>query len=270
MKQTFFIAIILVLIRLQCLSQSAYQKDSLLLFEQQIFSSNSRNEKDSILFQKLNYALRINKNKTAYQSYLRLEKNYFKPHNKKYFWNSTLLCLDNFNLSSAAANFNTYRLDFDSTSLQSNILGYLVYVNLDSLAAKNYYSKILLQDSSLTCLDCFYKLLTSKTKKGRGYMLASGIVPGSGLIAVGKPIKGLTSMGLLGGLGYGVYQLLHHNMYLNAISWGFTFGSKFYLGQIKLTSKEFNKKQQKQKNKIQKKCKANYQSIMFKHQISYR
>ncbi|MCA0429795.1 MAG: hypothetical protein LCH32_04775 [Bacteroidetes bacterium] len=265
MKRIYFITIILVLSNI-CSFAQTNKVDSLLLFEKQLFFTRNTAQQDCILFYKYEYALKIKNYQNAYQSYLRLEKRNFRIKKEDYYWNNTLICLDNFNFTSATQNFNIYKLNFDSLSLNSNLLGYLTYVNYDSTQAKYYYQKLIKLDSNLACLNCFYKLINNKYKKGKGYMITSGIVPGSGLIAMGKPLKGLTSLALVGGSVFGIYSLIQNNLYLNALSWGLNFGLKFYVGQIKLTNKEYLKKQEK----LNKKCKSNYNSVLKKYFFDYK
>ncbi|MFN8230345.1 MAG: hypothetical protein U0V03_05420 [Bacteroidia bacterium] len=269
MKRIYFITIILVLSNI-CSFAQTNKVDSLLLFEKQLFFTRNTAQQDCILFYKYEYALKIKNYQNAYQSYLRLEKRNFRIKKEDYYWNNTLICLDNFNFTSATQNFNIYKLNFDSLSLNSNLLGYLTYVNYDSTQAKYYYQKLIKLDSNLACLNCFYKLINNKYKKGKGYMITSGIVPGSGLIAMGKPLKGLTSLALVGGSVFGIYSLIQNNLYLNALSWGLNFGLKFYVGQIKLTNKEYLKKQEKLKRKLNKKCKSNYNSVLKKYFFDYK
>ncbi len=268
MRHKCFIVIILVLTSFLIKGQSA-KTDSLLFFEKLVFNSKSKVSRDSLLHVKLNFAIKQADLSSAYTTYLRLEKGGYRVFDKNYYWNSTLLCLDNFNFSSAIQNYKLYRLNFDSISIHSNLLGYLVHVNYDSILAKKYFRKMIQLDSSLTCMNCFYELLNKKAKNGTGYMISSGIVPGSGLIAVGKPLKGITSMALLGGMAYGVYSLVQSNMYINAINWSLNLGMKFYLGQIKLTKKEFDKKQNKKRSALNKKCKANYLDVLAKYNLTY-
>ncbi len=269
MKRIYFITIILILSKVNSLAQ-ANKFDSLLLFEKQFFETENFSKQDSVLLYKFEYALKIKNYFNAYQTYLRLEKRNFRIKKKEYYWNSTLICLDNFNFTLAAQNFNIYRINFDSLSFNSNLLGYLTYVNFDSIQSAQYYKKIIAFDSNLSCLNCFYKLLNSNYKKGKGYMLTSGIIPGGGLFLLGKPLKGLTSMALIGGSAFGIYSLFQNNLYLNAISWGLNFGLKFYIGQIKLTNKEYLKKQEKLKRKLNSKCKSNYNDVLQKHNIDYK
>jgi hypothetical protein len=112
--------------------------------------------------------------------------------------------------------------------------------------------------------------LNKKVKSGTGYMISSGVIPGSGLVAIGKPLKGIASIVLIGGMSYGVYSLIQSNMYINAINWSLNLGMKFYLGQIKLTKKEFDKKQNKKRSILNKKCKANYLEVLTKYNLTYK
>lgn len=269
MRHKYFITIILVL-AIKLISAQAAKDDTLLLFEKLVFQTKSKTGQDSILHLKFNYAVKQADLKNAYTTYLRLEKRGYRVYDKNYYWNTALLCLDNFNFSSAIQNCKLYRINFDSSSIHSNLLGYLVHVNYDSVAAKNFYKKMIKQDSSLACMKCFYDLLNKKSKSGNGYMISSGIIPGSGLIALGKPLKGLTSMALLGGMAYGVYSLGQYNLYINAINWSLNLGLKFYIGQIKLTKKEFDKKQTKKKSFLNKKCKANYLEVLNNYNLTYK
>ncbi len=269
MRLTRFIAIILVLNSRVCFCQTA-TNDSLLLFEELFFNAKSNSSKDSILFKKYNYCLATNLLVDAYKTYLRLERANVKYYNKNYYWNNTLLCTDNNNFALAKKNLDLYRLNFDSISIQSNFLAYLTFINYDSLQAKNYFYKLKTADTSLACLNCFYKLLHQKNKGKPLYATSALVLPGSGLIILGKPVKGLTSMALLGSLAYGVYQLTQYNLYVNALSWTMGLGLKLYSGQVKLTRKEFDKRALKRKNKKAKSCKEAFKVSMTKHFMFYK
>ena len=100
MRHKYFITIILVSTNFILKSQSA-KSDSLLLFEKLVFNAKSKITSDSLLHEKLNFAIRNADLVSAYNTYLRLEKGGYRVYNKNYYWNSALLCLDNFNFSSA-------------------------------------------------------------------------------------------------------------------------------------------------------------------------
>lgn len=269
MRLIRFIAIILVLNSSVCLCQTA-TNDSLLLFEEFFFNARSNSSKDSILFKKYNYCIGKNLLMDAYNTYTRLESANVKYFNKNYYWNNTLLCTDNNNFELAKKNLDLYRLNFDSISVQSNFLAYLTCINYDSLQAKKYFFKLKTADTSLACLNCFYKLINQKHKGKQFYTASALVVPGSGLIMVGKPSKGLTSMALIGSLAYGVYQLTQYNMYINAFSWTMGLGLKLYSGQVKLTRKEFDKRALKRKNRKVKSCKEAFKVSMTKHNLFYK
>ncbi len=271
MKQIHFITIILILTCINCFkAQQSFINDSLLKYEQDFFYESNNSQKGAILYKKYKYCINYNQLENAYKTFKRLESQNFTINDSNFYWNNTLLCLDYNDYSSAIRNFKFYKFNFDSSSIKTNLLAYITYINYDSTVANYYLNKLKLVNDSFTCLNCFYKFLNYEKKHKNLFLTSSVALPGSGLIFLGKPIKGLTSMVLLTSLGYGIYELLQYNMYINAINWGLGLGFKFYSGQIRLTNKEFHKKENRKKKKMAIACKTIFDTTLKKYEIVYK
>lgn len=101
-------------------------------------------------------------------------------------------------------------------------------------------------------------------------MLASAILPGSGTIAAGFPLKGMTSLIVNALCIYSVYWLISSHLYIGAIVWGSIFISKFYRGNIILTKKMLQYKHTKNKNALIKNLQYSLLKITQKYPISYQ
>jgi hypothetical protein len=266
----YFTGIILIFLATRFFAQNDLT-DSLLKLEEKIFSSQSIAEKAQYLKIKteLNlHALNTEAAMNELERYSSLIE--FNNADEDLLWNGTLLSLRFDRLGQASNYFQSYYHRFDSLSAQSNLLGFLVYLNNDSIRAQHFYRKLLTLDDSLRCLDCFYQMVNAHYGKGSFFKVSSLLVPGSGLIMMGRPAKGLVALGISGVFVAGGIALLSNQLPVNFVGTDVLWGLKFYIGQYLLTAKELNKKTYKKKNQLAQKCKLAFDNELKKYSIDYR
>jgi TM2 domain-containing membrane protein YozV len=87
---------------------------------------------------------------------------------------------------------------------------------------------------------------------------------------MGKPLKGIVSLALVGAFGFSTYALASSGLYLNALFVTFPWLHKFYFGQIRLTKKLLDEKQQRRTQKKAAVCQKNVETLLKKYPISLR
>jgi hypothetical protein len=270
MTRIHFIGIILIFLAAKAGAQNDLT-DSLLKLEEKIFTTQNIAEKAQYLKIKTELNLNALNTEAAMHELERysglVEYNYADAD---ILWNGALLSL-RFDKAGQASNyFQSYYHRFDSSSAQSSLLGFLVYLNNDSTRAQHFYKKLILQDDSLRCLDCFYRMVNAHYRKGNFFKVSSLLVPGSGLIMTGRLVKGFIAMGIAGFFVAEGIVLLHNGLIINFLGTDVTWGLKFYIGQYLLTAKELGKKTGKKKSQRAQKCKLAFDKELKKYSIDYR
>jgi hypothetical protein len=270
MTRIYFIGIILIFLAARSCAQNDLI-DSLLKLEKKIFTSQSIAEKAQYLKTKAELNLSALNTEAALSELERYSSLIeFNNADADLLWNGTLLSLRFDRLGQASNYFQSYYHRFDSSSAQSNLLGFLVYLNNDSVRAKHFYRKMIMRDDSLRCLDCFYQMVNAHYRKGNFFKVSSLLVPGSGLIMMGRPVKGLIAMGIAGIFVAEGIALLSNGLVINFVGTDVMWGLKFYIGQYLLTAKELNKKIDRKKSQRTQKCRLAFDKKLKKYSIDYR
>jgi hypothetical protein len=270
MTRIYFIKIILIFLAAEACAQD-HLGDSLLKLEEKIFASQNAAEKARLLKRKIDLNLDVLNTEAALHE-LERYSNLVEYNNAdaEVLWNGALLSL-RFDKAGQASNyFQSYYHRFDSADASSNLLGFLVYLNIDSVRAKHYYKKLITIDDSLRCLDCFYEMVNTRYRKGNFFKVSSLLVPGSGLIMMGRPVKGITAMVITGFFVLEGILLLNNKLIMNFIGTDVMWGTKFYVGQYLLTIRELNKKTEKKKSRRAQKCRQAFDKGLKKYSIDYR
>jgi hypothetical protein len=264
MKHLIFIVLILINIT-SSFSQSV-DADSLLHFEWSIFKDSANT--DRLLLSKFNYQL---KEKDFSGAGITLKRIRYEPENftRKDIKNALLLSVQINSGASAEFYFQEYWKRCDTSELQNHILGFLTYMNFDSLKANRFLKQVIAKNTEYDCLDCFYKTLAMSEKGKFFYPVASALVPGSGLIFAGKPVKGFTSIFLTGVFVAGSILMHQYFLPVNLIGWNVSWGLRFYTGQIALTQKEANGNISRKKQKISDECKTLFGKVLKEMNIDY-
>lgn len=246
--------------------------DTLLALEKLIFKTQNSLQQQELLLQKCN--LQLNRD-TAYSQALldlqRLQPKRLQPQQASaYYWNVALCHYLLENDAAALSALNEYEKLSGGTELEFHFAKALYSKFRDTLVFRNELNHLQEKDPLFKDLAIFLKLSRYEKKHRNRYVIASAILPGSGSMALGYPVKGLTSTALVAGSVYGIVQLAKHNLYVNAILWGSSFGLKFYLGNINLSGKLFTKREQQGFRKLETTCKEVVSNLLIKYPVHFK
>jgi hypothetical protein len=185
---------------------------------------------------------------------------------KKYLWNGALIGYLNADLSYAKRMYTQYDNTFKDSSLNSALLKVLVHAN-DADGVRALIQRLSARDSLFSCLSCIDEVRNYERKGALFYTISSAVIPGSGAIMNGYPVKGIVSLALTAASVFGVVSLVRDGLYLNAVLWGSGIGLKFYGGNIRLTQTLFERRAVEIKRKRAVKCAAAIQRLTNKYPL---
>ena len=255
--------------------RSQQNTDSLLFdLEKQIFVSSNDTSSAYLISQKINIYLKLGKfdslllNEIERMNY-HLLKDTLKISN--FLWNASLMNYFNKKYDSALSYFNQYQyFAKQDTSLQAQLLNALILMNSKKVQLNRKLTELSLKDSLFSDIQCFRDVVEYEKKGEVLYGLSSAIIPGSGMIALGKPRQGITSLILNSASAFAVYSLAKSNLYFNSVTWGLLLAQKFYGGGIKLTDKLFIEKQEKRRYQLSLDCQEKIKVLLKKYPIKVK
>jgi len=251
-----------------------HNTDSLFVcLEKQVFEATCDTVKTELIFKKATLYFEADR----YDSLLlnetdridwRLLKN--KSDCSRFLWNASIANLLQKRYTKAEFYFNLYiELNKnDSDTLQIKVLAALIFMPLN-------HSKLIeligqTNDSLIQALTCYQSVLNYQKPRKNYFVLASALIPGSGMLAANKPKQGLTSLALNAATVYFIYTLAQHNLYVNAVTWGFILGQKFYLGNLALTQKLVDEAEFQQRQALAQACEKTVFKLLKKHSLTYK
>lgn len=246
---------------------------NLLALEKQLFESANDTGKAMIRLKKIGLYIAANDySEHAFTEMRRIDFSLLQDSIVKstFLWNATLLSQLNKKTDYAKYYLNQYHSLCKDSSLSYHLLGLLIYQEDDSIMTNNFIEKLTVSDSGFTCLKCLLEARFYERKHKNLYLAASVAIPGLGTSLNGNVFKGLNSLLVNSAIGYGVYSLALNGLYANAVLVGLTYGTKFYLGNLKLTSLTFQEKENKQKSELAKKCEFALSNLMNKYPLKFR
>ena len=271
-KNTIIIIILFLFIN----RLSSQQNTDSLLFniEKQIFVSKNDTSIAHLILQKTTIYFNLNQfdslllQETERLNYKLLKDSLIVSH---FLWNTALANYLNKRYNTATIYYNQYQLySKKDTSLSVQLLSALIYMNTSKIQLKTKLKELSKKDSTLNEINCFSEV-TDYEKKGKvGYLLASAIVPGSGMLALKKPRQGITSLVLNSGSAFAIYALAKSNLYFNAVTWGILLTQKFYGGGLKLTEKIFFEKEEKKRFELSVQCEEKIKKLLLKYPLSLK
>jgi hypothetical protein len=241
--------IIFILLTITIFIPNLRAEDSLVFklisLEKVYFTSKSNHEKTLIAFQKLKLLLLNNYlDEKCITEIDRIEEDYLPNFEKENFlWNASLINYINKNNSKAVYWFERYQEYTLDSSIESLLFSSLVYSELNNKKSIISLNQLAKTDTSFNCLFCLNDEEYSNNKNKRIKIISSAIFPGLGMILNGNIIKGLTSTLLNTSSILFVIYSLKNKSYINAPGWGISFLQKFYTGNLKLTEKLIEEKQ---------------------------
>lgn len=188
-----------------------------------------------------------------------------------FLWNTALVNLLNKRYHAASSYLQTYqKFNPSDTSLHCQFMQALIYMRTSNISLNHLMQTLIAKDSLFNDLRC-YKHLNDYELKGRNaYLVASAIIPGSGMMALKKPRQGITALALNTAGAYAIYSLAKSNLYFNAVTWGFLLVQKFYAGNIKLTDKFFTEKEAANRYKLSSECEENVKKLLIKYPLNIK
>lgn len=267
--------VIIILIALLSYTNSLYSQFDfeLLRLEENVFVAKTDSERAPIILQKVdlyihNNFLNINSIKEAKRIDYQLLPN--DESKKRFLWNAAILANLSNDMDYARFYIDRYNKQCYDTSAEYILLKILINNGEDSALLIQDTKNLAEQSTDFSCLTCLNEVAYYNNKNKYTYLIASAIVPGLGSMLEGYPLKGISSLLINTASAFAVYELIHHNLYVNAILWGFTLTTKFYFGNIKLTDKLFDSMGGRQRNALAKKCKGNINALLKKHPLLFK
>jgi len=253
-------------------AQTLFDKE-LLQLEQDVFVLKTDSERAPIILKKVDLYVKNNEisvdalHEARRIDYQLLPSNESKLH---FLWNAAIIANLNNQRNYAGFYINSYHTLTGDSSVEYKLLSVLINNGEDSALLIQTVNELAKSDSNFACLTCLNEVAYYQKKNRNGYLLASVIMPGLGSILEGYPLKGMSSLLVNAASVFAIYELVRSNLYINAILWGVTLTSKFYVGNIKLTDKLFDKRESKQKNTLANKCKGKVSVLLKEHPILFR
>lgn len=265
------IIILIILFTKNSYAQQAFA-DTLLSYEKQIFGCSNDQEKNDLLLKKFNTLLKhhISNERTLNELY-RINPELIRDSSEKrdFYWNASLLCFLNNDLNNANVFLNRSN-NLIGMSKENLILSMMINSNFDTIRVTHDLTELQKLDPSYSCMSCLNDLVRYTKKHKLFYSISSALVPGSGSMMLGYIIKGLISTSMVAGSAYLLYTLFTEQLYINSFVWGAGLTFKFYIGNIKLTEKLFDQKENKIRNKKAVKCEEKLSILLQKDKIDFK
>jgi hypothetical protein len=185
-------------------------------------------------------------------------------------WNASVLSYMQQLPNRAEHFYRQYAKQTADSSIYSLELKAILLVQQDSAEFENCLTKLVEMDSSFHSLRCYQSLLNIPTDNSTPFLICSMLVPGSGMILCGYPVKGLTSMALVGSTALFAAKLIQQSLWVNAISVLTIATLRFYLGNITLTDTLYHRHFQKKIARRMSPCKAEFEALMKKYPIDFK
>ena len=268
--------IILITLFLFINKLSSQQNTDSLLFaiEKQIFVPQNDTSIAQLILQKTSIYYNLGQldslllNETERLNYKLLKDSLVISH---FLWNTTLANYLNKNYNTATSYYNQYQLySKNDTSLSAQLLSALIFMNSSKIQLKTKLRELVKKDSTFNDINCFQDVMNYEKKGKAGYLTASALLPGTGMIALKKPRQGITALALNSGSAFAIYSLAKSNLYFNAVTWGIFLTQKFYAGNIKLTEKLFLEKEEKQRFELSKQCEEKIKKLLLKYPLTLK
>ncbi|MEQ1734524.1 MAG: hypothetical protein ABL940_12685 [Bacteroidia bacterium] len=268
------ISLIILLLCTNTLRAQAPNDSLLLSIEKKLYTQPNDTLKAELILQKANvYFNNGVVNDALMQELQRLDWWLIKDSTtlSTYFWNGALANALHKNYVYADNFLNKYKAyNPKDTALNVLLLSALININLDNDKLLNDIKNNPKYDTLLSVFLCYQSTLQYTKKHKQAYLVASGIVPGAGMVALRKPVKGFNSLVLNTASAFAVYSLLQSNLYFNAAALGITLIQKFYLGGLRLTERTFNERETAARYVIASQCQINIKQLLVKYPINFK
>jgi hypothetical protein len=269
--------VITILIVLLSYTNSFYSQSQidieLLKAEQEVFVAKTDSERAPLILKKVD--LYIQYNETSINSLKEAQRIDYQllpddETKKRFLWNAAVLANLSNDMYYAAFYLDNYRKLCKDSSIQYLLLKILINNGEDSSILIQDTKALARHNPNFSCLTCLNEVAYYKKANKFIYLIPSILIPGLGSIMEGYPFKGAASLLVNTASVFAIYELVRHNLYINAVLWGFTLTTKFYLGNIKLTDKLFITREEKQKNALATKCKGSISNLLKEYPLLFK
>lgn len=245
----------------------------LLAAEQKLFVAKTDSERASLILKKVD--LYIARNEVSVNSLNEAKRIDYEllpdeESKERFLWNASILANLNNDMDYARFYLDRYHKLAQNITTEYLLLKILINNGEDSALLRQDVNLLAERKSDFACLTCLTEVAYYNKKNRYAYLLSSAIVPGLGSIMEGYPLKGAASLLVNTASAFAIYELIRHNLYINAVLWGVTLTSKFYSGNIKLTDKLFDAKENKQKNTLATKCKGKIGKLLKDYPLLFK
>jgi hypothetical protein len=188
----------------------------------------------------------------------------------RFLWNAALLAHLQKESDLARYYISEFRAQKSDSAAETLLLELLINSDRDTALVTKRISELRKINDSLSCLSCINKVMAYERKHKKAYVVASAVIPGSGSMANGNVGKGAVSLVLNAGVVYAVVALVKNHLIINAVCWGLALGTKFYTGNLMLTSRLVDQKEARKKSKLATDCELAYKKILDKYPLQFR
>lgn len=272
MQSTFTILTLPLIFYISNLYAQPDMGNSLLELEYKIYHAESDTLKNQLYLQKIQ--VYISHNTPSFRAFN--EANRVKisllnnAQKQDFLWNASLLSLLNDKPEYADHYFSQYMDRSNDKSRGCQLLGLLIYSKTDTSAMQNYITAISEKDSLFISVACLKDVMQYNRKQRGIYIVASAIVPGLGSMLNGNVFKGMSSLAVNSASLYVTHLLTTGNLYINAITWGLILIPKFYIGNLHLTNRLFEQKENRKRNQLHYSCKKVLEKLIVSYPLEFK
>ena len=264
---------IILSILLSLISKVSFSQETerLVAFEKAYFLEENDTTKHQLLLNKFNYYLSCKKyDQIVFQLGQRINFKYLKNEVERanFLWNYSLLSLVNHEIQYAKSYEELYVNQTRDTSIELNLLNVFIHRKEPSVL-ESCIENLQKFDTVFKDLRCFNTILIDPKAYTR-FVRYSKFLPGLGTFLLNEYTKGITSFILTGATGYGIYQLISHKLFVNAIGVTLVYGLKFYHGNVYLTQDIIARKLKQKENDSAINCEVVFKSIMDKYPLRFK
>jgi hypothetical protein len=219
-----------------CVAQ--HFEEDLLTLEHQAYRAQNDTVRNVLLFQKFQlFVANAQYGARAFSEAKRVQYQLLPDTLKwKYLWNASLIAYLNGDRDYTSFYGNCFRaLHSDTLIAESTVLHAFQNMGNDSLVALDV-ATLSARDTIFGCMRCLGAAGQSeKFPTEARYVLASALIPGSGMFLLGDARRGATALAINAGIGVLVYLFCKEALFVNAFGWGAALITKFYFGNMQLT-----------------------------------
>ncbi len=242
-------------------------QDTLLNLEYAIYSTSDAIAKNDLLLQKLEVYLKAERwDEEALNCASRIDRQLINGDSAKanFALQKSVLGHLNGKVNMAWNEFTRYKKYVPQLSEGERLYELQLAYTYGASNADSLLNNLLAEHPDWGDLDCIKEVFEFELRQKKALVIASYVLPGSGLIMNGNVFRGFTAMGLNAGIGYGIYWMINQKMPINAFVWGLGLIPKSYLGNVRLTKNKIEESELLKRKKLATECELFWINIQEK------